>query len=52
MQLSHLLGRQREPLVRDYLKPMIDAGLLAYTIPETPNHPDQAYTASPAKDDE
>ncbi|MCL2646826.1 MAG: hypothetical protein FWD61_07445 [Phycisphaerales bacterium] len=52
MQLSLLLGRQREPLVRDYLKPMIDAGQLTYTIPDMPNHPDQTYTASPAEDGE
>jgi ATP-dependent DNA helicase RecG len=44
VQLSHLLGRKREPLVRDHLKPMVSAGQLAYTIPEMPNHPDQAYT--------
>ena len=49
-QLSHLLGRQREPLVRDYLKPMIATGRLAYTIPDAINHPDQAYAAPPAED--
>ncbi|MCL2649377.1 MAG: hypothetical protein FWD61_20690 [Phycisphaerales bacterium] len=52
MQLSHLLGRQRGPLVRNSLTPMIDAGLLAYTIPDMPKHPDQAYTVPSAKDDE
>jgi ATP-dependent DNA helicase RecG len=45
VQLSHLLGRQREPLVRDHLKPMIDACQLTYAIPEMLNHPDQAYVA-------
>jgi ATP-dependent DNA helicase RecG len=30
--------------VRDYLSPMVAEGLLAYTIPEMENHPDQRYT--------
>ena len=51
-QLSHLLGRQREPLVRDYLKPMIATGRLSYTIPNAINHPDQAYTAPSAEGDD
>lgn len=52
VQLSHLLGRKREPLVRDHLKPMVSAGQLAYTIPEMPNHPDQAYTIPAEEVDE
>jgi len=51
-QLSHLLNRQRGPLVRNCLTPMIDTGQLTYTIPDIPKHPDQAYTVPLAKDDE
>jgi len=39
-----LHGREHKPLVRDYLSPMVAEGLLAYTIPEMENHPDQRYT--------
>lgn len=39
-----LHGREHKPLVRDYLTPMVGEGLLAYTIPEMENHPDQRYT--------
>jgi ATP-dependent DNA helicase RecG len=39
-----LHGREPKPLVRDYLTPMVGEGLLAYTIPEMENHPDQRYT--------
>lgn len=44
VELATLLGRQRGPLVRDHLRPMVQAEELAYTIPDMPNHPDQAYT--------
>lgn len=37
-------GRKQKPFVRDYLTPMVQEGLLAYTIPEMENHPDQRYT--------
>jgi ATP-dependent DNA helicase RecG len=44
-ELAALLGRQEhKPLVRDHLSPMVAEGLLAYTIPEMENHPDQRYT--------
>lgn len=39
-----LHGREHKPLVRDYLTPMVTEGVLAYTIPEMENHPDQRYT--------
>ena len=39
-----LNGREQKPLVRDYLTPMIDEGLLIYTIPGMEKHPDQRYT--------
>ena len=44
-ELVAILRRQDpKPLVRDYLSPMVAEGLLAYTIPEMENHPDQRYT--------
>ncbi len=44
-QLASLLDRRQDPLVRDHLKPMVEAGSLRYTIPAMPNHPNQAYAA-------
>ena len=38
-----LNGREQKPLVRDYLTPMVREGLLAHTVPEMENHPDQRY---------
>lgn len=49
-ELATLLGRQdHKPLLRDYLSPMVAEGVLAYTIPEMENHPEQRYTL-PAPD--
>lgn len=45
-ELAAILQRQEhKPLVRDYLTPMVAEGLLAYTIPEMENHPEQRYRA-------
>ena len=44
-QLANFLNRRQDPLVRDHLKPMVATGQLRYTIPEMPNHPNQAYAA-------
>ena len=44
-ELAAALNRiEHKPLVRDYLSPMVKEGLLAYTVPEMENHPDQRYT--------
>ena len=49
-ELSAILGRrERKPLVRDHLSPMVADGLPAYTIPEMENHPDQRYAAPPSE---
>ena len=49
-ELAALLRRRdHKHLVRDYLSPMVAEGLLAYTIPEMENHPEQRYTL-PAPD--
>lgn len=43
--LGQLLGdRDPKNFVRLHLGPMVEAGELAYTIPEMLNHPDQKYT--------
>jgi ATP-dependent DNA helicase RecG len=51
-EIASALGRQdTKKLVRNHLSPMVAEGLLAYTIPEMENHPDQKYTipGSPQK---
>lgn len=40
-------GRDVRHLTRTYLRPLIARGLLAYTIPQMPKHPDQKYTTPP-----
>jgi ATP-dependent DNA helicase RecG len=51
-EISTILhGREQKPLVRDYLTPMVNEGLLAYTIPEMEKHPDQRYTIPPESAD-
>jgi len=42
-ELASLLKRKRNYLLDDYLKPLIDEGLLEYTNPEKPNDPHQTY---------
>jgi ATP-dependent DNA helicase RecG len=41
--IGAILKREPRYVVDRYLKPLIVAKLLEYTIPETPNHPHQAY---------
>jgi ATP-dependent DNA helicase RecG len=44
-ELAAALNRtEHKPLVRDHLSPMVKEGLLAYTVPEMENHPEQRYT--------
>ena len=42
-ELAYLLNRERKYLLDEYLKPLINEGLLEYTKPENPNDPTQAY---------
>ena len=43
-ELAEILGRKdNESIRRDHLKPMIDAGRLAYVFPDMERHPQQAY---------
>lgn len=49
-EIAGRIGRVQEYITRDYLTPMIEEGKLAYTIPEMPNHPDQAYTIAKRKE--
>ena len=49
-ELAALLGdRDPKVLQREHLRPMLDAGELAHTFPQMPNHPQQRYTL-PAPD--
>lgn len=41
--LSKVLGRTDKYLLREFITPLRDSGKLEYTIPDMPNHPEQAY---------
>lgn len=44
-ELGGLFGRNPVYLGTQYLRPLVSVGVLAYTMPEVPNHPHQAYRA-------
>ncbi len=44
-ELANLLRRTPDYLGTQYLHPLVSAGVLAYTLPDQPNHPHQAYRA-------
>lgn len=44
-QIAAILNRNENYLYRTYINPMRIESCLQYTIPDMPNHPDQAYTA-------
>ena len=44
-ELGGLFGRNPVYLGTQYLRPLVGAGVLAYTMPDVPNHPHQAYRA-------
>lgn len=45
-ELATLFNRNADYLGTQYLRPLVDAGVLEYTQPDQPNHPQQAYRAS------
>lgn len=45
-ELAGLFNRNPDYLGTQYLRPLVNAGVLAYTRPEQPNHPHQAYCAA------
>jgi len=49
-ELGSLFGRSPVYLGTQYLRPLVNAGVLAYTLPATPNHPHQAYRTVEGKD--
>lgn len=52
-EMAALLGgRDQKHLVREFLSPMVQENLLAYTIPAMENHPDQRYTLPAAATEE
>ena len=44
-ELAALLGRERKYVLNNYLRPLLQEGRLAYSIPEQPRHPGQRYRA-------
>jgi len=44
-ELAALLSRTPDYISTQHLRPLVNAGVLAYTRPEVPNHPHQAYRA-------
>lgn len=42
-QLSIILTKQEKYLLHNFIKPMREEGTIEYTIPDMPNHPQQAY---------
>jgi ATP-dependent DNA helicase RecG len=42
-QIATLIGRTQRNLNQRYLKPLLQQGLLEYTHPNNPAHPQQAY---------
>ncbi len=45
-ELAGLFGRNADYLGTQYLRPLVSAGVLVYTLPDQPNHPHQAYRAT------
>lgn len=45
-ELAELFNRTTDYLGTQYLRPMVNEGLLAHTRPDQPNHPQQAYRAA------
>ncbi|MDD4933898.1 MAG: ATP-binding protein [Methylacidiphilaceae bacterium] len=45
-ELAEMFDRNADYLGTQYLRPLVNAGVLAYTRPDQPNHPDQAYRAA------
>lgn len=42
-QLSIILTKQEKYLLHNFIKPLREEGRIEYTIPDMPNHPQQAY---------
>ncbi|KPJ75017.1 MAG: hypothetical protein AMK72_15325 [Planctomycetes bacterium SM23_25] len=45
-QIARILGRNQAYVSGSYLAPMVKNGILEYTLPHNPAHPEQAYRAS------
>lgn len=45
-ELALLTGRTPNYLYRNYLAPLVEAGVLRYRYPDEPNRPDQAYIST------
>lgn len=51
-ELARLFNRNADYLKTQYLRPLVNAGVLSYTRPDQPNHPHQAYRAAQANLDQ
>ena len=49
-EIAHILGREQRYVTRTYLGPMVRDEELAYTFPDNPAHPQQAYRATATDD--
>lgn len=50
-ELAGLFNRNPDYLGTQYLRPLVNAGVLAYTRPDQPNHPHQAYRTTDTGED-
>ena len=44
-EISQILDRDQAYITRQYLTPLVRNGMLAFTLPDNPAHPQQAYKA-------
>jgi len=49
-ELSRILGRSENTVRQNYLSGMTQGGRVSLRYPHAPNHPHQAYTASPTEE--
>jgi ATP-dependent DNA helicase RecG len=45
-EIAFLLGRTRDHLLNEHIRPMVASGDLLPTLPDQPKHPRQAYRVS------
>lgn len=50
VELASVLDIRPDNLTRRHLTPMVEAGELSRRYPDVPNHPEQAYRATPEPD--
>jgi len=48
-EISIIIGRREKYILYNFVKPLREKRKLVYTIPDMPNHPEQAYTVNKQK---